>query len=1149
MILAEVIPGIFFQAELDALWLRRAQNNSRINLPQRETWEPLIPKSSHWASLPFAIDQLLEMGLAEGNDGDIRFNYHDLPEVEKQGFYFLDYLSNHSPFVLAIESSGSLGRGDFKYAFRFFWGNSEVPLEIRGCFAKYRNTIYRLDAQTYALVDEIKKFNLKSPEEKSKGAALIIFGKIKELASGIGAQLDKYLGENEVILPNRTSIDLVQDENGAITMVPRYDGTNDDMMQKMFLRLSDVQDVYDLDDAKGKRVRVVLDDEQQEILRRIQQVRHVAGITRKKILADPNSIFDGIDSEKLDLGLYGKRVKGIGDFAFTAVPYASYTRSGILDNGFEDDSIPQKIGLKLKVPGDESEELVFNNPSEVFLLKQKLEAARQSVQSEIEFKGKRILVTDEFIFGIQELEDRIKRRTKNRADSRDKSKGKYVLIYTNYESLEYSESVEATQKLPAPEIPANLNPEVKILLHQKDGISWLQRKYKSHREGGGALLADDMGLGKTFQILAFIAWCIEKGYIKRDSGNIETPPWNPILIIMPLMLLEMDTWLSDAKKFFRNGGTVFQPVFKADHNSLRKLRTSESSKETEIGQPVLNISQFYNYRIVLTNYETILNYQHSFAQVDWSIIVTDEAQRYKTPNSKISHALKALKTSFRVGATGTPVENRLLDLWNLADFLQPGLLGSAKDFSDKFEKPLVNFEDSNSVKQVTDNLRCTLMFGKSNSFFIRREKGKELTELPLKEEKIIESFLSDEIWNKHCQIIQRAKRNAERGEAFKAISDLSKLYQHPWLLEKEDSVPMDLHEAVKISPKLQSIIDLLDKIANNKEKAIIFAWFIKMQTILSLVLENHFDKKVEIINGDFGDGTTKRNSKIRKEIIDRFSQSSGFDILILSPRVAGLGLTITAANHVIHYGRWWNPAIELQCTDRVYRIGQSKPVHVYLPISKSRNGLNKTFDEKLHAIIEKKLLLAKDFLCPMPDESTIGHELEQEILEDVPSSSRVSHVLTADDLQRMNPDEFEALLAAIFYKQDYNVILTPKTNDGGTDVIARRKDTIILIQCKHIFIGILNSDSAVNELLRALDLFRCRSGLSIKDWQMIVATNVSATPNVEKFARHNECKIMNGEECLKMIQKHKISFADLDRQQGRRCHTLSEVISQLQLLK
>jgi SNF2 family DNA or RNA helicase len=219
----------------------------------------------------------------------------------------------------------------------------------------------------------------------------------------------------------------------------------------------------------------------------------------------------------------------------------------------------------------------------------------------------------------------------------------------------------------------------------------------------------------------------------------------------------------------------------------------------------------------------------------------------------------------------------------------------------------------------------------------------------------------------------------------------AQLSQHPALLTRdgEEASPAEL---IADSSKLRAVIQQLHKIRGSREKAIIFARHRAMQSILAKVLASEFQLPVRIINGDTkmkASSLRVQGARTRSAILDEFRAKPGFNIVILSPFVAGIGLTITEANHVFHYGRWWNPAVESQATDRTYRIGQTKEVFVYIPILRDRSGqIPVTFDERLDALMERKYRLAEDFLKPLPPEEGIGGELVDELRKE--ESERVS---------------------------------------------------------------------------------------------------------------------------------------------------------------
>lgn len=181
------------------------------------------------------------------------------------------------------------------------------------------------------------------------------------------------------------------------------------------------------------------------------------------------------------------------------------------------------------------------------------------------------------------------------------------------------------------EIPKALKSPALLKAHQRAGVAWLQRNFRLNRHG--CLLADDMGLGKTLQVLTFLAWLIKKGELSRGQEDPEAAPWDPILIVTPVILLENETWLNDMRTFFKDDGVIFQPLLTLHGSTLKAIRRRNAGgKETIIGEAVLDLERLRQHRVVLTNYETVTNYQHSFARMKehWTAIVTDEAQEYKT---------------------------------------------------------------------------------------------------------------------------------------------------------------------------------------------------------------------------------------------------------------------------------------------------------------------------------------------------------------------------------------------------------------------------------------------------------------------------------------------------------------------------------------
>ena len=1144
MQLAEPSSNTYLTAEGDGVWIR----NESVNISEFQNLLLLEPKTRLGRLLPVLIPQLVELDIAAIEGNAIRIPYPNFVDLEENEIDAFSNVVSWSPFAIEIQTTGTLGAADLKYKLRFFWGRDQIHLDRMGCFVKRGNNIYRLDKQTFALLEAIETFNVLSPDDRKKpGNALLAFANIKGISEDIGAEIDRFITDQKVIVPAKVGLDMITDKDGRITFVPQIDEVPSEGMTKAFLASDDVDDVYSVDSADGGRVRVLLNQSQKEVLRRMQRVRHLGGFNKAKVLSNPYKIFDGVvDAIDINLQNFGPRVKGIGDFPFISQPFVSYGDTGIFDDpgneaAYEKGKI--NVGVKCQYPDGTTEDVIFGNREELLKFQHNLKVAKQEGSGTVELKGKTIIIDDEFVRGIEEIIGRVSKRKK---DGGEKSAHHhYLLIYTNESELEYNEDVNI-QDISDAEYgaPDNLSDGVALKPHQSIGLKWLQSNYLMHRRG--CLLADEMGLGKTLQVLAFLAWLIDRGDISPANTDREKAPWNPILVVAPIMLLENETWVNDMKTFFKSEGSIFQPFITLHGSELKKFRRSDiKGRETEIESSILDLDKLKQYRVIFTNYETITNYQYSFAMMkdSWSVIVTDEAQEYKTPNTKISHALKSLSPKFRIACTGTPVETRLIDIWNIFDFLQPGRLGSASEFSKQYERPILS-ENGTNLTETLGQLRDRLYFGQPKAYVLRRDKT-QLKDLPVKHEHKVFCDLSLEQCERHKDFVGRARAGGDGNHPFAMIHQLMKLYQHPDLLPQFTGLdPNCLEETSNRSPKLQKVIEILSNIRTQGEKALIFTRSLDMQQILATVISAKFSISVDIINGGTSrKGATRSSNNTRKNIIHRFQKSNGFNVLILSPEVAGIGLTITEANHVIHYGRWWNPAKESQSTDRVYRIGQTKDVHVYYPIAIEPNNAFKTFDQKLDALIQRRKELAADFLAPLPNEDELSKELLADIIGDSKETGTAKS-LTKDEIQLLPWDRFEALVALLEEKGNKKAILTPASGDHGIDVISIDGKQVMLTQCKHTAWDAVLDTDVIEETINALDSYRGHWLKAIAANVVIkpaLVTNGKLTKNASSLAANKGVQIVLGKDLWKLLDKMPCSLAEVEMMESRRLLSMRDV--------
>lgn len=532
----------------------------------------------------------------------------------------------------------------------------------------------------------------------------------------------------------------------------------------------------------------------------------------------------------------------------------------------------------------------------------------------------------------------------------------------------------------------------------------------------------------------------------------------------------------------------------------------------------------------------------------WSVVVTDEAQEYKTSNTKISHALKSLAPRFRIACTGTPVETRLMDIWNIFDFLQPGkLLGSAAEFRDRYEKPIES-ETHATKSAVLPQLKERLQLNRHNAFVLRREKNR-LPGLPSKQEHVISCELSSKQRQWHLDIVGRARTGGEGNHPLSLLQQLMKVYQHPGLVPRYE--PVDALDAVEQCPKLAEVLRCLGNVRKHGEKALIFTRSLNMQDILKNALRAGFDLDVDIINGATSrHGDTGSARQTRRSIVRRFRESPGFNVIVLSPDVAGVGLTLIEANHVIHYGRWWNPAKEAQATDRVYRIGQTRNVHVYYPIAKDPQGAFETFDEKLDALIRRRRELASEFLTPMPSEEDLERELLKSVLE-TPVDSTAVHTLGKDDVRLLPWDRFEALTAVLEEKRGSRVVLTPRAGDDKADVLAVRHNQMRIVQCKHSMWGASVDADALAEVVGAMEIYRARYLREIPRTialRPIVVTNGVFTAGARAAAQARDVELVGDPDLSRLLEETPCTPAEIEAMEDRRLASMRDVQAAIKLL-
>jgi len=454
--------------------------------------------------------------------------------------------------------------------------------------------------------------------------------------------------------------------------------------------------------------------------------------------------------------------------------------------------------------------------------------------------------------------------------------------------------------------------KAKLRGYQQDGLKWL---FCLHKLKFGACLADDMGLGKTVQVLAFLN--VLKTEKKKTKGASRAS-----LLVIPASLIS--NWINEINSFYPS------LVYFIAHPDLHK-----PGKLPELSPEKLGALD-----LVITTYALAQRYKW-LSDYSWNYVILDEAQAIKNPGTKQTKAVKKLSADNRIIMTGTPVENRLSDLWSLFDFLNPGLLGNSKEFG-RFTKGLAN--DPNGYA----GLRKVV-----SPFLLRRLKTDKsiISDLPDKVEVKTwapmskkQTVLYSEVIKGIREVIENSEGIQRKGLIFSALMKFKQLCNHP-----AQYLGLDLFEE-KESGKFQRLREICETIYEKREKVLVFTQFKEMTGPLSKFLATIFRREGLVLHGSVPVGK-------RKELIEKFQGREYIPFFVLSLKAGGVGLNLTAANHVIHFDRWWNPAVENQATDRAFRIGQKKNVMVHKFLTKG------TIEEKIDEMLTQKSKLSNEVVA------------------------------------------------------------------------------------------------------------------------------------------------------------------------------------------
>jgi SNF2-related domain/Helicase conserved C-terminal domain len=852
-------------------------------------------------------------------------------------------LPPNCPLALDIRLSGAMGKPGAKIAVRWLQPGKTITARdavANGLWLQYQGKSYRIHSPIFDVLGLVDLFNQIS--DSSIEDQFRLWARIREALGDTGSSqlTDGFLRNFRVITASSLTFAIRTDARGDVQLDPvllteRRESSGEDILKIRALNEAD-EAVFPqrLDQLRegvpafplNQGTYVVADEPLQRALTAVRKLRQAPAEQRKRAAMYPEAVIrEMMGAEEteptvfVETEKFAERVRDVGEWAVPVLPWIKISPQNW--------DAPQSGGLRIG-----GVDLPLDEPTVAQAVKD-IQSAITKGEPFISVAGQRIPATAANASALGQLHSAMtKPLGKSNIDQPDDLAIKNVLIIeTNFDETLFTRTT-LDQRAGKPRLPHGLKTTPKK--HQELGLSWLQKHWI---EGSrGALLCDDMGLGKTFQALAFCLWlkeCMEEGLL----------PQKPLLVVAPVGLLR--NWEAEINEhlFFPGLGDMVRAY--GDH--LKLLRRGRHMD----GTAGLDTARLASASVVLANYEAVSDYQLSFGAVPFLAVVLDEAQKIKSPKARMTHAIKGLNTDFVLAMTGTPIENRLADLWCIADAVQPGALSDLKSFSAKYET------DGANVQGLRDQIwQEESSVDRLPKLLLRRLKSEKLDGLPQKHEHLLKIPMPARQLEAYGRALAMKEISGPEG-TLGMIHALRRVSLHPSLIEGGVKAS---ELKIEDSARFMAMINILDKVSATGEKVLIFLESLDLQDAeqLPMLLQRRYGlaKSPMVINGQV-------SAEARQERVNTFQRNTVFDVMLLSPKAGGVGLTLTAANHVIHLSRWWNPAVEDQCSDRVYRIGQTKPVHIYYPLAVLPDAEEYSFDWQLQMLMDRKRKLAINLLA------------------------------------------------------------------------------------------------------------------------------------------------------------------------------------------
>ena len=973
-------------------------------------------------------------------------------------------LPDAMPFALEIVSNGSINDADFQIHYGYIEkGRRILGVDRRGAWLQVGKEDYILLDPLYAITEAIDEFNRTGRTDLE--SRMLRWGQIAELLPDNTVVDNRHLRSLRIVIASTFALNPFVNEHGEPdfdpivgrretrtaevgeeeqVFAPVLPTAPQEQFARKFRGLSRVKHRY----ALGGSAYVVLTPEVEQALRAVRRAQGGTAAERRDFLRNVSGYLRGaldtgedaeveLDRVFSDDGL-SERVKGIGVWEDRALPWIKQASEPWLP--------PEQLGLRV------GSQIVTISCDDLPSLRERIRTAIERGDPTVEVdEGINIPANSTTLESIDEL---IRKSPPVQRPKPDVEPGEKVdsdnsdqilLVIDNLEEIGF----ERQRRRRKPGI-SDAAPVLRtsLLPHQEEALSWLC----THWAAGswGALLADDMGLGKTLTALAFLSCLQAYARAKRQEPQ-------PMLVVAPTGLLR--NWQDEHDKHLSGRG--LGRAVEAHGTTLRRIRKRAPvgpGGELAFGQPLLHLETLKDADWVLTTYETLRDYQHSFGRVRWRAGIFDEAQKIKNPNIRLTEAALAMDIDFALLMTGTPVENRPADIWSLLDRAEPGRFGTLKDFSTLYER-------ETGVASSLPELHRALTQPNEESgpaLMLRRLKEERIARLPKKlvHRRVVE--MPSRQADQYADIVLDAE---QRRSMLQSLHFLRSISLHP--RAPDDG---DIDDYIAESARLSETFKILDSIAEQGEKALLFIESRQMQDFLIGALRRRFQLRedVLVINGAV-------SGRTRKARVDKFQNRNAFDVMILSPRAGGVGLTLTAANHVIHLSRWWNPAVEDQCTDRAFRIGQERTVHVYLPLAKHPRFGEHSFDLKLDSLMERKREMNRQVLAPAAATRTDVSALYQSTMTEASTAEAGDSPEDHPAVDLLEPTAFESWVLQQLASAGYETRRTPRTGDRGADGLAysRKADQshTIVVQCKHMQPDARCGVSAVREVLASLSKY------------------------------------------------------------------------------